>query len=247
MFVSCLVFLPHKLVQIQNSSKGNQVQQVDGIKAIKSKSIAAFSQLRMEAQRATIGGEKGRCQSDQWEQTANESKLHRGDSRPCHMSTDRHQMLTIFCCQKRKFIFFFPHSFFLRTQPTSKMLNVINLCFSAHAHLTVPSNYGQKKRRGGGDALYDGWRSFLYSPPSLFSTDAIIHNASGRLVRVKYRAQPACALPPPLSAQLVVRLNYGQGNVLCMCVFLSFKRTERTTLDKAILKASIMSCLMCCL
>lgn len=58
MFVSCLVFLPHKLVQIQNSSKGNQVQQVDGIKAIKSKSIAAFSQLRMEAQRATIGGGK---------------------------------------------------------------------------------------------------------------------------------------------------------------------------------------------
>lgn len=35
--------------------KRNQVQQVDGIKAIKSKSIAAFSQLRMEAQRATIG------------------------------------------------------------------------------------------------------------------------------------------------------------------------------------------------
>lgn len=34
--------LPHKLVQIQNSSKRNQVQQVDGIKAIKSKSIAAF-------------------------------------------------------------------------------------------------------------------------------------------------------------------------------------------------------------
>lgn len=40
----------------------------------------------MEAQIATFKDITGRCQWDDWEQTVNESKLHRLDAQSCYMS-----------------------------------------------------------------------------------------------------------------------------------------------------------------
>lgn len=53
------------------------------------------------------------------------------------------------------------------------MVTVINLCFYAHAHLTVPSNYGQK--REGMMLIIMGGEVFSIR----FPTEAIIHSASG--------------------------------------------------------------------
>lgn len=124
----------------------------------------------------------GRCQLDEWEQTANESKLHRLDAQSCYMSTNQHQTLKLCCCDK-EIQHFCPlfHTVHQKNAIYDQSLFFCTCSSDSPIQLWL--------EKAGDDAHYHGWRSFLYS--LRFLTDAIIHYASGRLVHVKYRAQAA--------------------------------------------------------
>lgn len=80
--------LPHKSAQIQNFVKRNQVQQVDGIKHDQKVIDCSFAAACGSAAGPRSKPGTRRCQLDEWEQTANTSKLLRLDARAYFMSTN---------------------------------------------------------------------------------------------------------------------------------------------------------------
>lgn len=65
----------------------------------------------MEAEIATFKDITGRCQLDEWEQTANESKLHRLDVQSCYMSISNVKSILLLGKEIYHFcLFFLTHS-----------------------------------------------------------------------------------------------------------------------------------------